>query len=312
MVSLARARSRAGRPLTGARIETASRTERHRRELRSPPHGGADRNKNLYAAKNRMGVAPSRGRGSKLPLHIRIEQGEESPPHGGADRNRDPGVLGAKVQVAPSRGRGSKLHLGARVVAVVGSPPHGGADRNSLPPAPPMILALSPPHGGADRNNSSQLLATSNQGRPLTGARIETSGGAPSRSRPAVAPSRGRGSKPRLCGDRGAWDGSPPHGGADRNSSGWSDTRSISCRPLTGARIETGSAAPRPRSRPSPPHGGADRNPGARHALARAHVAPHGGADRNLTVSSGRPEAAGRPLTGARIETKRPTSAPWL
>ena len=36
------------------------------------------------------------------------------------------------------------------------------------------MSARSPPHGGADRNNSKYLALYLSEGRPLTGARIET------------------------------------------------------------------------------------------------------------------------------------------
>ena len=98
---------------------------------------------------------------------------------------------------------------------------------------------------------------------------------------------------------------SPPHGGADRNTSSRVLAESLNGRPLTGVRIETswimrasisqtvapsrgcGSKQPHHLRNAlpllSPPHGGADRNT-AFHgpAVARFASPPHGGADRNL------------------------------
>ena len=77
--------------------------------VRSPPHGGADRNACASCALFQAIGRPLTGRGSKrVALHA-AGQPQQSPPHGGADRN----------------GTIARIHtLGS------GSPPHGGADRN--------------------------------------------------------------------------------------------------------------------------------------------------------------------------------------
>ena len=120
--------------------------------------------------------------------------------------------------VAPSRGRGSKpLSLLREWLAIPRSPPHGGVDRNTC-------------------NGEAQSYT---DGRPLTGAWIETAKPwdrhpsehvAPSRGRGSkhvervdlcvrldVAPSRGRGSKLGSREVTGRAHASPPHGGVDRN-----------------------------------------------------------------------------------------------
>ena len=163
--------------------------------------------------------------------------------------------------------------------------------------------------------------------RPFTGAWIETTQNrlirptfrvAPSRGRgskrclicqplaeASVAPSRGRGSK-RIRIDRRRSDRrSPLHGGVDRNSR-FSRRRSrITCRPFTGAWIETRHddrgidgcvVAP-------------SRGRGSKHVVDLrfdddAVVAPSRGRGSKQVVAAGIfAAAAGRPFTGAWIET---------
>ena len=164
---------------------------------------------------------------------------------------------------------------------------------------------MSPPHRGADRNPRAQRASSANM---------------------RVAPSQGRGSK--RCGRHhvGHDRTSPPHRGADRTPPEEGHGRPTYGRPLTGARIETGKelttgicriVAPsqgrgsKPQSSASvhfplqvaPSQGRGSKlrvNPSL---YARNPSPPHRGADRN---ASGLPWgwiAAGRPLTGARIET---------
>ena len=98
-----------------------------------------------------------------------------------------------------------------------------------------------------------------------------------------VALSRGRGSKLGVGDHLLEHTLSPSHGGADRNSEIALPAIAHSCRPLTGARIETRSARGR-----SPPSGVAlSRGRGSKlHVLRR--ILPfigspsHGGADRNV------------------------------
>ena len=56
------------RPLTGAWIETRCSTFQCPESIRSPPHGGVDRNVPARIDSTLRSVAPSRGRGSKLRL----------------------------------------------------------------------------------------------------------------------------------------------------------------------------------------------------------------------------------------------------
>ena len=185
-----------------------------------------------------MRVAPSRGRGSKRilahgPMSLR------SRPLTGA-RIETTNILldGVRLLVAPSRGRGSKRITalttcanlcrpltGARIETLVRShyarhwqvaPSRGrGSKRHSRVAGTPRWS--SPPHGGADRNPSAALKPIPEHGRPLTGARIETS----------------------FAAMHSAELLSPPHGGADRNSPHGRGTTPGQRRPLTGARIET-------------------------------------------------------------------------
>src|SRR6266404_3791366 len=68
-----------GRPLTGARIETP----------------------NSSSSRLKCGVAPSRGRGSKLDGYEAKLHGGKSPPHGGADRNIQSMITDDMVVVSP-------------------------------------------------------------------------------------------------------------------------------------------------------------------------------------------------------------------
>ena len=150
-----------------------------------------------------------------------------------------------------------------------------------------------------------------------------------SRCRCKVAPSRGRGSKLPHRWTRYLDVVSPPHGGADRNRSVIVRCNRGQRRPLTGARIETSSSNSRNGKSPrrpltgarietldpssvvagtaSPPHGGADRNFASRMPPAcPLSSPPHGGADRNEHDGEVIACRSGRPLTGARIETRPP------
>ena len=243
-----------GRPLTGARIETASTT------LASDVAPSQGRGSKLTGVGR--AVAPSQGRGSKLRHAI-----------GPADP--------ASRRVAPSRGRGSKpIAVGARVAPTPTSPPHGGADRNMACSGLTAAQTAVAPSRGRGSKHPDGAAASSEIGRPLTGARIETKWGAARSQRTRRRPLTGARIETRRR-IKHACPRSPPHGGADRNRDS-TPTRLNQGRPLTGARIETGIAKPRPPRPGSPPHGGADRNASGQHV--------------------GTP-ARRRPLTGARIET---------
>ena len=140
--------------------------------------------------------------------------------------------------------------------------------------------------------------------RPFTGARIETELETERMTIHAVAPSRGRGSKPPL--DR------PRDGGHSRPLTGaWMETlaggiarTNARRRPLSGARIET-PALSRWRPAASPPHGGADRNIGDRGERPPDGVAPSRGRGSKLLGRRRGGWFGRRHLTGARIETHR-------
>ena len=163
-------------------------------------------------------VAPSRGRGSKL-----------------IDRNLTSGTL----QVAPSRGRGSKHALSCTACRIFRVAPSRGRGSKLAASLTYAFVHMSPLHGGVDRNRLFRLRHSGGQGRPFTGAWIETRHPARGCRRRQVAPSRGRGSKPpypsifsavrHVAPSRGRgskqqaypsfacaiW--SPLHGGVDRN-----------------------------------------------------------------------------------------------
>ena len=228
------------RPFTGAWIETAfqpfslsdpqvapsrGRGSKHFqtligiRTIRSPLHGGVDRNAAANSTVARTRVAPSRGRGSKHRHRPGGSPGPRSPLHGGVDRN----ISQVRDLIAETR-----------------SPLHGGVDRNDKPVVINNHMPTSPLHGGVDRNLDRRDVEPD--------CRMV----APSRGRGSkhvvadhrddvrvVAPSRGRGSK--LHGEPydDAAGMSPLHGGVDRNKT---TALIVFCprrRPFTGAWIET-------------------------------------------------------------------------
>ena len=145
--------------------------------------------------------------------------GRPSPLHGGVDRN-DPNEFAARQSssrpftgawmetsgathspiscAAPSRGRGSKRARSPRTGARRSPPLHGGVDRNAAPAGMDIKNRASPLHGGVDRNLRER--------RSWQAAEN-------------VAPSRGRGSKPRRTRTNRYCRTSPLHGGVDRNVS---------------------------------------------------------------------------------------------
>ena len=279
----------------------------------SPPHGGVDRNRltmfgGLRAGGRPLtgawietrarslprawrGVAPSRGRGSKLVPLLRRHVARVSPPHGGVDRNPN-----ATRAICPARW----------------SPPHGGVDRNDYAAASAGGFQPSPPHGGVDRNKLSVNGSTPTSRRPLTGAWIETRGARPDGSPDHVAPSRGRGSKRRGHCARSSRGGSPPHGGVDRNSMTRTSPRAASRRPLTGAWIETCPSPPRAdRGRGRPLTGAWIETSPSAARMSRPTVAPsRGRGSKPYREWPAIAAAARRPLTGAWIETASRAALP--
>ena len=184
------------RPITGARIETATR--------RSGPW--------------RRGVAPSQGRGSKLVLAARAAGLPGSPHHRGADRNSETPPCTSTAHVAPSQGRGSKLIVDHKLTRAAGVAPSQGrgskpfrntfsAERFGVAPsqgrgskhdragAPRAAQEVAPSQGRGSKLEPINGPDSPAPGRPITGARIET--GAPSGRRRSRQ--------------------SPHHRGADRN-----------------------------------------------------------------------------------------------
>ena len=147
---------------------------------------------------------------------------------------------------------------------------------------------MSPPHGGADRNMEERSGALAICRRPLTGARIETERGDPSRYSFAVAPSRGRGSKrPILAGGHNRRNGRPLTGARIETSSGFGSHGSAFVAPSRGRGSKPATPVGYVPIATSPPHGGADRNPVIAGLQPTALGSPpHGGADRNVLVSS--------------------------
>ena len=191
---------RAGRPLTGARIETSVGARSHAYRRVAPSRGRGSKRSVARSSRRCAGVAPSRGRGSKHCHGAIAVQPTASPPHGGADRNTDPALTsrrtcdcrpltGARIEtpiivvaatsipVAPSRGRGSKPLAAAQLTGAQG--------------------AVAPSRGRGSKHMRAARLRRQRSGRPLTGARIETS---------------------TDCWRLQSMRASPPHGGADRNA----------------------------------------------------------------------------------------------
>ena len=135
------------RPLTGARIETPRQLPL-KRNFRSPPHGGADRNRDGPDAWPVSVVAPSRGRGSKHAFGGGIGPGAWSPPHGGADRNIMTDKFTLPNQCRPLTG--ARIETFPTVNHAPGwtSPPHGGADyqskRDEICVSPPRFARVDP------------------------------------------------------------------------------------------------------------------------------------------------------------------------
>ena len=164
-----------GRPFTGAWIETSSETRLSNSFRRRPFTGAWIETRSGAQGYERWEVAPSRGRGSKLPKywHTQIYQGcrpftgawietlpmgyavtyDQSPLHGGVDRNVNVGHEPVLPNVAPSRGRGSKLNRTKEK----------------------RYTAESRPFTGAWIETTMALWGDSiEDGRPFTGAWIET------------------------------------------------------------------------------------------------------------------------------------------
>ncbi len=205
--------------------------------------------------------------------------------------------------------------------------PFTGAWIETTSPAALADCCRSPLHGGVDRNHYLLTETAHPWGRPFTGAWIETRSTQPSAPRHAVAPSRGRGSKPTRDEMDRAIVESPLHGGVDRNSKTAKGHMADHSRPFTGAWIETcltcrcygpdGVAPSRGRgsklatnrvanyTQMSPLHGGVDRNRTLPDGTVEMLVAPSRGRGSKLQMPTGAGKTVGRPFTGAWIETQR-------
>ena len=92
------------RPLTGARIETFRRCARCTSSHVAPLTGARIETRTWQPLPAAPGVAPSRGRGSKLTVAMLARNHRRSPPHGGADRNREPRPRTRSVASRPLTG----------------------------------------------------------------------------------------------------------------------------------------------------------------------------------------------------------------
>ena len=152
-----------------------------------------------------------------------FSDGAVAPSRGCGSKPVPDGKGGAVMMVAPSRGCGSKQVQAGLMVTGRKSPPHGGADRNAGMRQGDALIVVAPSRGCGSKP-------------PAQPSGLAAAG---------VAPSRGCGSK-RLAGNVvGQVGRSPPHGGADRNTSALAEVTLACSRPLTGVRIETGTW-PRP------------------------------------------------------------------
>ena len=262
----------AGRPLTGARIET---------EAGRLGMAGVE-------------VALSRGRGSKLEPLVLKPEAPVSPSHGGADRNVNMGVKMAADWASPSHGGADRnTEPVSWVTAIAKSPSHGGADRNCSASPRAFSRSRSPSHGGADRNTPHAKLTMQGNCRPLTGARIET----PARPSQAdgrwVALSRGRGSKRERRGRARDSCCRPLTGARIETSPTCRRSPTHRGRPLTGARIETMNLPPRRAAPRVALSRGRGSKPSLRAASPQGTASPsHGGADRNVCSNRREPRAA--------------------
>ncbi len=75
----------AGRPFTGAWIKTISKPEMRPLKNRRPFTGAWIETRLFWISSPRCGVAPSRGRGLKLPSALLTDPDRLSPLHGGVD-----------------------------------------------------------------------------------------------------------------------------------------------------------------------------------------------------------------------------------
>jgi len=292
------------RPFTGARIETAGWNPR-RETLESPLHGGADRNQ---------------------PPPERQPHRHGRPFTGARIETRTSGPSVPPCAVAPSRGRGSKLALRRQILQRPESPLHGGADRNASGPEYEAIRQVAPSRGrgskqcarqgvigmtdvAPSRGRGSKLRratpSRSTRGRPFTGARIETATSRRSRTARRVAPSRGRGSKRsiRRAGLRHERV-APSRGRGSKLLGDLTKTTFRNVAPSRGRGSKQAGEVPIDVVLLSPLHGGADRNSSLIEYITAYCGRPFTGARIETSIGEASiHDRARRPFTGARIET---------
>ena len=166
----------ARRPLTGARIETASSPRSRHPAARRPLTGARIETACPVCCVTGSAVAPSQGRGSKRRDRKTLSTRPSSPPHRGADRNALPDAINDVIRRRPLTG--ARIETAAFTISSV-------------------VCMVAPSQG---RGSKPDLLDTpaALRCRPLTGARIETVQAALEALGSKVAPSQGRGSKPPL------------------------------------------------------------------------------------------------------------------
>jgi hypothetical protein len=254
-------------PLHGGVDRNLPPLDRYSVQARSPLHGGVDRNMEVKSATGRLS-------------NVR-------PFTGGVDRNSHdgPSLLG-RDWFAPSRGRGSKQET--------------AVPQNHSASVRPFTGRGSKPISGPRERKALRV-------RPFTGAWIETGTPTSSTIPASVRPFTGRGSKLLLGGSlSGRGEGSPLHGGVDRNlvrltrtpcPKQFAPSRGRGSKLYRGHRIsvDRGFAPSRgrgsklgvfrqeaSRDQRSPLHGGVDRNFSTRTRSSRSPGSPlHGGVDRN-------------------------------
>ena len=169
----------------------------------------------MYLPKSSL-VAPSRGRGLKPPQAAQ-EQPAQSRPFTGAWIETEcltESITG--LGVAPSRGRGLK-HPGHHCIQIADNrrPFTGAWIETTGTPLTTRWPSGRPFTGAWIETSIASALIVSASGRPFTGAWIETRQPDIGTVNAAVAPSRGRGLKPRPTPKTTARPWSPLHGGVD-------------------------------------------------------------------------------------------------
>ena len=159
-------------------------------------------------------VAPSRGRGLKLLNYI-FGPSRRSRPFTGAWIETAPSASPATYHhVAPSRGRGLKRELEKWVVTYTGRPFTGAWIETDSPSGSALPAPCRPFTGAWIETSESELESASSVVAPSRGRGLKPKTLTPKTPTP-VAPSRGRGLKRYKETDLNRWSASPLHGGVD-------------------------------------------------------------------------------------------------